>query len=97
MNSSIDAVLKVTIPLIAACGSWIITGELNAPEAALIVTGFVTAILVYYLRQPPNRCTLSAVVPRNGSDTARERGVTGVRGGNLQQGRTGNYRCLRRR
>ncbi len=47
MNSSIDAVLKVTIPLIAACGSWIITGELNAPEAALIVTGFVTAILVF--------------------------------------------------
>ena len=31
MNSSIDAVLKVTIPLIAACGSWIITGEVNAP------------------------------------------------------------------
>jgi hypothetical protein len=97
MNCSINAVLAVAIPLIAACGSWITTGELNAPEVALTVTGFVTAILVYYLRQSANRCPLSAVVHRSGSDTARERGVTGVRGGSLQQGRTGNYRCLRRR
>jgi hypothetical protein len=53
MNCSINAVLAVAIPLIAACGSWITTGELNAPDVALTVTGFVTAILVYYLRNQP--------------------------------------------
>ena len=54
MNSYVKAILAAAIPLIAAAGAWINTGTLNAPEVALAVTGLVTAILVYFLRNQPS-------------------------------------------
>ena len=54
MNSYVKAILAAAIPLIAALGSWINTGTLNAPEVALAVTGLVTAVLVYFFRNQPS-------------------------------------------
>jgi hypothetical protein len=54
MNQFMKAILAAAIPLISAAGSWITTGELNAPEIAVAITGFVTAILVYFFRNRPS-------------------------------------------
>lgn len=54
MNPFMKAILAAAIPLISAVGSWISTGELKAPEIAVAITGFVTAILVYSFRNRPS-------------------------------------------
>jgi len=50
MNRYLKAVLAAAIPLAAAINSWITTGNLNANEIALGLTGVVAAILVYFFR-----------------------------------------------
>jgi hypothetical protein len=53
VNQVMKPLLAAAIPLLAAAGSWITTGELNTPEVAVAITGFITAILVYFFRNRP--------------------------------------------
>lgn len=62
-------VVAAAIPLLSALGSWITTGTLNAPELSLAITGLVTALVVYLLRNRPDgwrawtKATGAAVTP----------------------------------
>jgi hypothetical protein len=50
MNIYMKPIIAAAIPLLAALSSWISTGTFKAPELALAITGVVTAIVVYFLR-----------------------------------------------
>ena len=54
MNPFMKAILAAAIPLISGIGSWITTGELKSTEFAVIITGFITAVLVYFFRNRPS-------------------------------------------
>ncbi len=49
-NRYLKAILAAAVPLVAAVNSAIVTGEVNAPEVALALTGFVAAGLVAVFR-----------------------------------------------
>jgi hypothetical protein len=54
MNELMKPLVAAAIPLLTALGSLIATGTINAPELSLAITGFVTAIVVYLLRNRPD-------------------------------------------
>ncbi len=53
MDAYTKAILAAAVPVIAAVGSFIATGTVNAPELALAITGLVTAALVALFRNQP--------------------------------------------
>jgi len=53
VNKVMKPVLAAAIPLLAALGSWISTSEFNTPGLSVAITGFITAILVYFFRNRP--------------------------------------------
>lgn len=48
-RGSMKAIVAAVIPLIAALGSYTATGEVNAQEWAVAITGLITAVVVYFL------------------------------------------------
>ena len=53
-RGSMKPIVAAAIPLLAALESRIVTGELNADQWALAITGLVTAVVVYFV---PNQRT----------------------------------------
>jgi hypothetical protein len=61
MNQHAKAIIAGAVPLVAASGSWITTGAINAPEIAMALTALVTAILVAIFRNDPASPILSVL------------------------------------
>lgn len=53
MQTYRKSIAAAAVPLLVSAAMWMLTGEINAPELSLALTGFLTAVAVYETPNAP--------------------------------------------